>query len=61
MPWAAGIAAALLLSVVTYTRYERMEEERAGRQAVMALRLASEKLNLARAKVLRIAPASLEN
>jgi len=52
--WATGVAAAALIGFFTYQRYQQMAEEQAGRQAVLALRIAAEKLNYARAKVLRI-------
>lgn len=52
--WPASAFAALtavLFSVAIVNR--RMEEERAGRQAVQALQIASEKLNLVRSQVLK--------
>ncbi len=51
--WPASAFAALasvLVSVAIANR--RMEEERAGRQAIQALQIASEKLNLVRSQVL---------
>jgi hypothetical protein len=56
--WPAATLAAtsvLVLSVsIEYraVRQERIQEERAGRQAIQALRIASEKLNTARNKIL---------
>lgn len=52
--WAASALA--LAAVVVFTAsslWQRTQEERAGRQAVLALRIASEKLNQTRSKVLR--------
>jgi hypothetical protein len=52
--WAASALA--LAAVVVFTAsslWQRAQEERAGRQAVLALRIASEKLNHVRSKVLR--------
>ena len=52
--WAAGIAAALAIGFVAQFEYRQMEAERAGREAVIALRIAAEKLNLTRDKVLKL-------
>jgi hypothetical protein len=50
--WAAGaIAAMLTLVSLSVTTYRHTREERAARQAQLALRIASEKLNLARDRV----------
>jgi hypothetical protein len=52
--WA--VSALALAATVVFTAsslWQRTQEERAGRQAVLALRIASEKLNHARSKVLR--------
>ena len=61
--WAgAAIAAGLALVFTVNVEQHRRQEEEAGRQAVLALRIASEKLNFARAKVLRpSATAAKEN
>jgi len=51
--WAVAIAAMLMIGVTATFEYRQMKAERASRDAVIALRIASEKLNLARDKVLR--------
>jgi len=51
--WATALAAMLVIGFTTTYEYRQMKAERAGRDAVMALRIASEKLNLARDRVLR--------
>jgi hypothetical protein len=51
--WAAALAAMLAIGFTGTYEYRQMKAERAGRDAVMALRIASEKLNLARDRVLR--------
>jgi len=51
--WAASVLALAAAVVLTATSlWQRAQEERAGRQAVLALRIASEKLSQARSKVL---------
>lgn len=54
MIWAAAIAAMLAIGFTTAYEYRQVKAERAAREAVIALRIASEKLNLTREKVLRI-------
>ena len=49
----AALAAAFALALLSTAQYQHMQQERAGRQAVQALRIAAEKLNLARNKVLK--------
>lgn len=51
---AAGVAAALVIGFVAQFEYREMQAERAGREAVIALRIAAEKLNLTRDKLLRL-------
>jgi hypothetical protein len=52
--WAAcALALAAMVVFTASSLWQRTQEERAGRQAVLALRIASEKLNQARSKVLR--------
>jgi hypothetical protein len=52
--WAVSTLALAATAVLTATSlWQHTQEERAGRQAVLALRIASEKLNQARSKVLR--------
>ena len=53
MAWAAAIAALLLIASAATIEYRQMKAERATREAVLALRIASEKLNLARDRVLK--------
>ena|SRR5689334_6960790 len=53
MTWLAAIAAMLLLASAATIEYRQMKAERATRDAVLALRIASEKLNLARDRVLK--------
>ncbi len=52
MAWAAGLAAMLTVGLVVHSEYQERKAERAGREAVLALRIAAEKLNFARSKVL---------
>ena len=54
MMWAAAIAAMLAVGFTATYEYRQMKAERAAREAVVALRIASEKLNLTRDKVLRL-------
>ncbi len=51
---AAAIAAAVLLAFTVSVQLQHRRSEAAGRQAVLALRIAAEKLNLARSKALRL-------
>ena len=51
--WAAAIAAALIMSIGISVEDQRAKEERAGRQAILALRIAAEKLNHARSQILK--------
>jgi hypothetical protein len=56
-PWkrfsTAAVAAALIVMLLSAVTYQHMREERVARQAELALRIASEKLNLARDGVFR--------
>ena len=49
----AAIAAALTVVSFSVTTYQHTREERAARQAELALRIAAEKLNLARNQVVK--------
>ena len=51
--WVAALAAMLAIGFTATYEYRQMKAERAGRDAVLALRIAAEKLNLAREKVVR--------
>ena len=54
--WLRAVSAMAVIAPALFTStslWQRTREERAGRQAVMALRIASEKLNQARSQVLR--------
>jgi hypothetical protein len=54
--WLWRTSALALAAAVVFTStalWQRTQEERAGRQAVLALRIASEKLNHTRSKALR--------
>ena len=53
MAWAAAIAAMLAIGLTAAYEYRQMKAERAGRDAVIALRIAADKLNIARDKVSR--------
>jgi hypothetical protein len=53
MTWAVALAAMLLIGFTSAYEYRQMKAEQASRDAVIALRIASEKLNLARDKALR--------
>ena len=53
MIWAVAMAAMLLIGFTSTYEYRQMKAEQASRDAVIALRIASEKLNLARDKALR--------
>jgi hypothetical protein len=52
--WAAAMAAMLVAGVALYNEYQQRRAERATEQVMLALRITSEKLNVARAKVLKI-------
>lgn len=53
MVWAVALAAMLLIGLTATFEYRQMQAERASRDAVLALRIAAEKLNSARDKALR--------
>ena len=53
MAWAMAIAAMLMIGLTATYEVRQMKAERAGREAVMALRIAADKLNSAREKVVR--------
>ena len=53
MIWAAALAAMLVIGLTATYEYRQMKAEQASRDAVVALRIAAEKLNLAREKVVR--------
>ena len=53
MAWAVALAAMLMIGLTAIFEARQMKAERAGRQAVMALRIAADKLNSAREKVVR--------
>jgi len=53
MVWAAALAAMLVIGFSATYEYRQMKAERASRDAVLALRIASEKLNLAMERVAR--------
>jgi hypothetical protein len=53
MMWAAAVAAMLVVGFVGTSEYRDRKAERAGREAVLALRITAEKLNMTREKVLR--------
>jgi len=52
MIWAAAMAAMLMIGLTTTYEYRQMKAERAAQEAVMALRIAANKLNMTRDKVL---------
>lgn len=54
MIWAAGIAAMLVIGVTSVSQYRQVQGERAAQEAVTALRIAADKLNLTRDKVLKL-------
>jgi len=54
MMWAAAIAAILAVGFTAPYEYRQMKAERAASDAVLALRITAEKLNMTREKVLRI-------
>ena len=49
--WAAAMAAMLVVGFAATSEYRQMKAERAGRDAVIALRITAEKLNMTRDKV----------
>lgn len=51
--WAAAIAAIVIVGLAGVYQYRQVQAERAGRDAVIALRIAADKLNIARDKVSR--------
>jgi len=53
MMWATALAAMLMIGFAAVSEYREKKAERAGREAVLALRITAEKLNSARDKVLR--------
>ena len=53
MMWATALAAMLVIGFAAVSEYREKKAERAGREAVLALRITAEKLNSARDKVLR--------
>lgn len=58
--WAAGIAAMVAVGLFVNAEYRQRRAEQAGREAVQALRIAAEKLNFARGKVLDLQPRAAE-
>jgi len=53
MIWAMAVAAMLAIGFTSTYEYRQMKAERASHDAVIALRIASEKLNLARERIVR--------
>ena len=53
MIWAMAIAALLVIGFSAAYEYRQIRAERASRDAVIALRIAADKLNVAREKVVR--------
>src|SRR4051812_26319729 len=53
MLWAAALAALLVIGFSAAYEYQQIKAERASHDAVIALRIAADKLNIAREKVLR--------
>jgi len=53
MMWAAAIAALLVIGFSAAYEYQQIKAERASRDAVIALRIAADKLNIARERVVR--------
>jgi len=53
MIWAMALAAMLVIGLTATYEVRQMKAERAGRDAVMALRIAADKLNSTREKVIR--------
>jgi hypothetical protein len=54
MLWAGAIAAMLAIGLTAAFEYRQMQAERAAREAVVALRIAADKLNMTRDRVLRL-------
>ena len=52
--WAAAMAAMLVGGIAIHQEYQQRQAERAKEQTMLALRITAEKLNFARAKVLKI-------
>ena len=53
MVWAAALAAMLVIGSNATYEYSQMKAEQASRDAVLALRITAEKLNLARERAVR--------
>ena len=53
MMWAVAIAALLVIGFSAAYEYRQIKAERASHDAVIALRIAADKLNIAREKVVR--------
>jgi len=53
MIWAAALAAMLVVGFTSTYEYRQMKAERASRDAVLALRITAEKLNMTRDKLLK--------
>jgi hypothetical protein len=51
--WAAALAAMLVIGFASTYEYGQMKAERASRDAILALRIAAEKLNMTRDKLLK--------
>jgi hypothetical protein len=54
MTWALAMAAMLAVGFFTVSEYRQVKGERAAREAVIALRITAEKLNMTRDKVLKL-------
>jgi len=52
--WAATMAAMLVAGIAINNEYQHRRAERASEQVMLALRITSEKLNVVRAKVLKL-------
>jgi hypothetical protein len=53
MIWAMALAAMLVIGSASAYEYRQIKAERASRDAVIALRIAADKLNIARERVVR--------
>jgi hypothetical protein len=53
MAWAAAIAAMVIVGLLGMYEYRQVQAERASRDAVVALRIVAEKLNMTRDKIVR--------
>jgi hypothetical protein len=53
MIWAAALAAMLMIGSTATFEYRQMKAERASRDAILALRITAEKLNMTRDKLLK--------